>query len=168
MDERRVITWALLYPTVVHRNGIVGGNSGYNQLIIVPCTYLVLRREYRRVRALKRKNMKEAIIGMHVTDGRFDPTGPLACLSPFSVMPWIRSDKCSYLMSNIPMSLMSRIKVSNKSLSHELNNSKSKKNVSHLNTELPYLIKVSLKLSVKKKDCTRAPSLTCIATQMFL
>ena len=37
---------------------------------------------------------------IHLTDGRFDQTGPLACLSPFSFMPWIRSDKCSYLMSN--------------------------------------------------------------------
>ena len=28
---------------------------------------------------------------MYVTDGRFDGTGPLAGLSPFSFMPWIRS-----------------------------------------------------------------------------
>ena len=61
-------------------------------------------------------------MAIYVTDGMFDGTGPLACLSSFSVMPWIRSDKCSYLMSNIPMSFMSRIKVPNKSLSHELNN----------------------------------------------
>ena len=29
---------------------------------------------------------------IHVTVGRFDGTGPLACLSPFSVMLWIRSN----------------------------------------------------------------------------
>ena len=29
---------------------------------------------------------------MHVTDGWFDGTGPLACLSSFSVMLWIRSN----------------------------------------------------------------------------
>ena len=49
-------------------------------------------------------------------------TGPLACLSPFSVKLWIRSDKCLDLRSVIPMSLVPRIKVPNKSLSHELNN----------------------------------------------
>ena len=30
--------------------------------------------------------------GINVTDGLFEGTGPLACLSPFSVKLWIRSD----------------------------------------------------------------------------
>ena len=34
---------------------------------------------------------------IYVTGGRFDQTGPLACLSPFLIKGWIRSDKCSYL-----------------------------------------------------------------------
>ena len=46
---------------------------------------------------------------IYVRDWRFVGTGPLACLNPFSVMPWIRSDKCSNLRSDIPMFLMSRI-----------------------------------------------------------
>ena len=48
--------------------------------------------------------------------------GPVACLSPFSVIPWKRSDKGPKLRSYILMLLMSRIKVPNKSLSRELNN----------------------------------------------
>ena len=31
---------------------------------------------------------------IHVTGGRFCRTGPLACLSPFPVWYWIRSDLC--------------------------------------------------------------------------
>ena len=42
---------------------------------------------------------------------------PLACLSPFSIIPWIRSDKGPKLRSDILMLLMSRIKVPNKSFS---------------------------------------------------
>ena len=45
---------------------------------------------------------------LNVTDGRFDGTGSLACLSPFSVMMWIRSnylfqsEACfSYLHANM-------------------------------------------------------------------
>ena len=45
---------------------------------------------------------------MYVTDGMFEGTGPLACLSPFSVMLWIKSDKGSYLRPSSPMFLMSR------------------------------------------------------------
>ena len=43
-------------------------------------------------------------------DGRFDETGPLVCLSPFSIMLRIRSGKCSYLRSGIPMFLCPELK----------------------------------------------------------
>ena len=58
-------------------------------------------------------------LSINVTDGRLcASTGPLACLSPFSVIPWIRSDKCPNLRSASPMFRLSRIKVPNK-ISHK-------------------------------------------------
>ena len=46
---------------------------------------------------------------IHVTDGRFDGTGPLACLSPFSVMPWIRSNYLFRSEASYSNVFMSRI-----------------------------------------------------------
>ena len=51
---------------------------------------------------------------MYVTDVLVS-TGPPACLSPFSVIPWIRSDKSPNLKSEILLFILSRN-------SHELNN----------------------------------------------
>ena len=76
-------------------------------------------------------------------------TGPLACLSPFSVVPWIRSDKCPNLRSSIPMFLMSRIKVPNKSLSDLLNENNKHFSVLHYYCSLTFsrgLVKNSLLL----------------------
>ena len=55
---------------------------------------------------------------IHVTGGRFDRTGPLACLSPFPICCWICVFRSEVLNSNS----LFEIKVPNKSLSHELNN----------------------------------------------
>ena len=62
-------------------------------------------------------------LSINVTGGRFDRMGPLACLIPFPVLYWIRSDMCSdQRFFNLQFLFMFKIKVPNKSLSKELNN----------------------------------------------
>ena len=47
-------------------------------------------------------------VGHNVCNGWDIWTGPPACLSPFSIIPWIRSDKSPNLRSDVLLLLMSR------------------------------------------------------------
>ena len=54
-------------------------------LIIVPCTYFVLRREYRRSKLKKRKAVKEAIIAVHEAGKKLETVLPVTNLQPAMV-----------------------------------------------------------------------------------
>ena len=54
-------------------------------LVLVPCTYGILRREYRRSKLKKRKAVKEAIIAVHEAAKKLEASVPITNLQPAMV-----------------------------------------------------------------------------------